>query len=896
MKTYIALDIETTGFDASLDQVIEIAAIKFEGSKILESFETLVNPQVPVPEMITHITGIKEEDLTDSPRFEQIQEKLAQFLGNHPIIGHNISFDVTFLNSKGLRLTNPLYDTLQLATILLPGLASYSLDTLGRTLKIEHEHKHRAMSDTKASYELFLILEEKMKEIDASTYEQIQSILNKSTWSLRELFFEAKKSANTPVSSIQNLPHMPGTLEQPVGIFSEEQLIEFYKPQGPFAAIMKDYEARPTQNQLTAKILESFKTNRSLIAEAGTGTGKTLAYLLASLYWSLNEDQKIIISTYTHNLQEQIVHKDVPLLQAALQEIDKNISFKVACLKGRKNYLSLKRLELFQEKHFFEDHEVTVLIKILLWLPKTKTGDLQELSLQNKEFTVLDEICCAEHICSHENPEFKNNCYLQKARQKAEKGNILIVNHALLLQDALGETPLLPESSYIIIDEAHHLEKVTTESLCISISFNSFLRPFERILRVIDEVGGKNKNDDFRKLKTATDQLISRIEIFFGLVGIFMEKNLDPNRFQYQLNLKKTHFNTLDWQKVKDSGGGILAKGKEIVQAITKLQQKIDLEEKHSKELKNHLYECEKCIMDLEKLLRSEENKDRISWVLKSIEGSITLKSAPLNIGSQLHQLLFDQKKSVVLTSATLRTDSSFTFIRQQLQLGQQFDEIALPSHFSYPDQVRVLIPEEFPEPATEGYFLSCAELIENIIKKNGGRTLVLFTSKKALTATYHLIAPKLKEEGFTVLAQHMSGGRGKIIEHFKDEPQSCAIFGNDSFWEGVDIKGGSLTCVVMQKLPFDPPDDPIIQARSHTYLNSFEEFQLPRAILKFKQGFGRLIRSSKDTGSIVLLDSRITQKAYGQRFIQSLPAGIKIEYRPKETLADLLYKAVPLQ
>jgi DNA polymerase-3 subunit epsilon/ATP-dependent DNA helicase DinG len=184
---------------------------------------------------------------------------------------------------------------------------------------------------------------------------------------------------------------------------------------------------------------------------------------------------------------------------------------------------------------------------------------------------------------------------------------------------------------------------------------------------------------------------------------------------------------------------------------------------------------------------------------------------------------------------------------------------------------------------------MNCSELIKKIVKQNGGRTLVLFTAKKALSATYMLIAPQLKEEGINILAQGITGSRGKILEQFKDEPETSAIFGTDSFWEGVDLVGNMLTCVILQKLPFDPPDDPIIQARSQKYMDSFREYQIPRAILKFKQGFGRLIRSRKDTGSIVILDTRIIQKDYGMQFLKSLPEGIKIEYESKESLADLL-------
>lgn len=901
-KTYIALDLETTGFDAINDQVIEIAAIKFKGEEIVGKWTSLINPEVPIPPMITHITGLKAEDLINAPRFAEIKDSLVDFLGDYPIIGHNIPFDIGFLNSKGLRITNPLYDTLQLAPIFMPGLASYSLDTLTRVLKIKHEEKHRAYSDTQANYELFLKIQKKITGLDSGLFTEIKKVLEKSTWSLAELFTRAvaerrlkpapsghtnklSRSDTLPEESFQENPGATSTEHNPNIQISPDQLADFYKENGALSKVIKDYEKRDTQNLLTRKILDCFENGSHLLAEAGTGTGKTMAYLLASIYHSLKTGQKVIISTYTHNLQSQIINKDVPILSEALEKISTDLGFKSVILKGRKNYLSLKRLEKFLRKDFFMDHEVTVLIKVLMWLKTTPTGDLSELPLQGKEFTVLEDLYCTEYACPHNDPEYKNNCYLLKARQKAENANLVIVNHALLIQNLVSENTLLPSFDYLIIDEAHHLEKVTTETLTITLSLNQSIKPFEKIVTILEEIE-RHSDKSFQELKIKIRQLVVRIEIFFGLLGIFIEKNLDPSRFQYQLNLRPQDFNTLEWHKVKESAKILIELGKEIIANLKQTEDQIS--EEQSKDFKNQLFDADRKINEFINGVPQSSNNNQINWILKNLEGSIIFKSAPLNIGDTLNQFLFS-KKSIILTSATLRTNNTFSFLRDQLRLDEKFEELTLASHFSYPDQVKILIPEGFPEPATEGYFLSSAELIESIIRKNGGRTLVLFTSKKALAATYHLIAPRLKTEGLIILAQHITGGRGKIIEHFKDEPGNCAIFGTDSFWEGVDIKGSDLTCVIMQKLPFDPPDDPIIVARSHKYENSFGEFQLPRAILKFKQGFGRLIRSSKDVGSIVILDSRITQKSYGHQFLESLPAGIQIKHAPKERLAEYL-------
>ena len=896
-KTYIALDLETTGFDPIADQVIEIAAIKFKDGKIIDQFETLINPGVPIPSMITHITGIKAEDLVDSPTFKTVKDKLVEFIDDAPIIGHNIAFDVTFLNQKGCDLKNDLYDTVQLAGILIPGLASYSLDTITRHLKIGHENKHRAMSDTKACMDLYLLLIKKIEEIDAHTMEQILKVLDKSHWELKDVF-ESVKPSKKKHHKKESKPKehiLTGEFN-----LDEKQLLDLYENDGQLSKLIKakngEYEKRDAQPIFTKKILESFENSRGLIVEAGTGTGKTMAYLLAASYYSLKENTPIIISTHTKNLQEQILHRELPMLESIFDGL--NLHIKTAVLKGRRNYLSVKRLEKLLEKDFFEDHEATFLIKILLWLNITENGDLDEISIQNKEGIVLEDICCNEFGCPHEIEAYKQGCFLMRARQKAEKANLIVINHSLLMQDAIAESPLLPEYDYLVIDEAHHLEKIATDTYTQHLAFNFFHRPFEKLHKFFEEITFSNAAGvdtyfhQIKELKLHLQQIISRIDIFFGLIGILMEKSMDPNQFQYQLNLKPVHFATPDWGKVIDAANSTEEIGKKILldsqELLDKLKPLIELSS--AQEAKNNIYECERRLQTLQNCLSNEALQQNVTWVYKApdpVTGTINLKSAPLNVGPNLVTHLYKKKKSIIMASATLRTDNSFAFFREQLDLHDKFDELALPSHFNFPDQVKIVVAEDIEEPNTEGYFYNCANIIANTIKKNGGRTLVLFTSKKALSATYHQIAPKLKEEGFTVLAQNITGGRGKIIEHFKDEPDKCAILGTASFWEGVDIPGNDLNCVIMQKLPFDPPDDPLIVARCQKYSNSFNQYQLPRAILKFKQGFGRLIRTSRDTGSIIILDSRIVQKSYGPKFLQSLPEGIKIEYKTKSELAS---------
>lgn len=902
MQSFVALDIETTGFNPDKDGIIEFAAVKFNENETVDTYQSLINPLQPIPPLISHITGIGEDVLSKAPTLDQINEEITRFIGSDPIVGHNIEFDVTFLNQKGFYLKNDLYDTLQLASILLPGLPSYSLDTLGRILKIEHLNKHRALSDTVATQNLFLILLKKIGEIDADTLNEINAVLNKSSWALKRLFKPGTEKSSLPHPKKTSASGLSKNREKNTSDaktqLSKNQIESFFESDGPLSKIIPDYESRPSQPKITEKILDAFENGHHCMIEAGTGTGKTLAYLLSAVSHALAQNTKVVVSTYTKNLQDQLFNKDIPLLQNALRQIDPALSFEYSLLKGRRNYISMKRLTSFMDKPFFEDHETSFLIKILLWLKQTENGDLEEVNLQGKEYPLKDDVCCDEYTDDEE--DFFSRDFLKEARLKAERSHIIVINHALAFLDATSESGLLPDYDYIIFDEAHHLEGVATESLTINLSLNSYVKPYEKLLRILSAA---DKTDLIQNVSVKAGQILSRTEIFFGLLGIFIEKYAAPDAYQSQLIINESSLSGIEWNKVKESAeilndlNAQLLSELQILSATLAKDENGVAETRPSKRPAKNLpreiraigHEVQKRSENMHAVILGGDWQNRINWTYKTFEGLGCIKSAPLEIGQTLKQIFYDRKKSVILTSATLRTGESFDYLKKTLNLDKSFNETYLPSHFSYPDQVKIIIPEDLPRPMSEGYFKACSDIIRDIIVKNGGRTLVLFTSKKALLATYMSIAPELRERGYEVLGQGISGGKGKILEHFKQEPSVCALFGTDSFWEGVDIPGDMLTCIVMQKLPFDPPSDPVISARGALYSDSFGEFQLPRAILKFKQGFGRLIRTEKDKGSMIILDSRIIQSGYGRRFLESLPEGIRIEYGHAAEIAGLL-------
>lgn len=863
---YISLDIETTGLSYEHDDIIEIGAVKFDEAGTKDVFKTFLSIDYELPPIITHITGIKDSDLENAPKLEEVKETLFEFIGDLPIVAHNADFDLDFLSTKGLEITNPRFDTLQLSTIMYPELPSHSLSIITDFLKIEHKTKHRAFEDAEATAELFRKLKSKISEIDFETLEKIKEALKRSTWPLKDIFLSAESKVQSPQITATTQKHTSDiSLE-----FDKDDILSFYKEGGILNKNEKDYEVRLPQIKMSEKIIDAMEHGYNLLCEAGTGTGKTTAYLLPSIFKAKSENRKVIISTHTKHLQDQLQNKDIPALQKAFKTYlnieDHEQCFNSTVIKGRKNYLSKKRLELFMQKKFFRDHEATLLIKVLLWVDKTKTGDREEITLQKKEKFTWDEICCDALKCPHTDKDYSKNCFLAHARERAQNSDIVITNHALLASDTVIPSPVLPDHKYLIIDEAHHLESETTEALTINLTTELFHRPLTNI---------KNLKKDHSE---AVDLLSSKVEVLFGILGIFYEKNNEYSNNIGGLTIHGHMKNSIEWTRLQESAENIYLKGKRF---ISELKETIKDEEKV---LKDELESLDTQLNAIAFVLLEKsppEAGEYITWMYLKRDGSPGVKSAPLHIGEHLSKTLFHDKESVILTSATLTVNNTFDYIRDQLSLGEDFNEIILPPHFSYSDQVEIVIHKNIPPPNSAGFFEQTCKIIKENTLENMGKMLVLFTSKRAVEATYLHLMPELKQKDITILAQNISGSRNKILELFKKDPDRSVIFGTNSFWEGIDIKGASLNCVIIQKLPFDPPDDPIHSARAKLRDDPFYEYQIPRAVLRFKQGFGRLIRSASDTGKIIILDSRVITKSYGKAFVDSLPAGIKINITP---------------
>ena len=631
------------------------------------------------------------------------------------------------------------------------------------------------------------------------------------------------------------------------------------------------------------------------MVEAGTGTGKSLAYLIPAALWAIQNNTRVVISTNTINLQDQLINKDIPDLREAL-----GVDLRATVLKGRANYLCPRRLENLRKRGPESPEEVRVLGKILVWLQNTVSGDRAELNLNGPvEREVWTRISAEDEGCTTENCLKRTGgiCPYNRARQAAQSAHLLVVNHALLLSDVATGNRVLPEYDILIVDEAHHIEEATTSAL----SYRLTQADIERMLR---ELGG-SKSGAMGWLLTITQDLLSPGD--YASLHFLVDRATDL-AFQLE-NLARGFFTAIDkflfeqrdgrpigsyshqerilsgtrtqpaWGEVElawDDAERIL---QSLIEVLTKLLQAVaeiltDLHEE-DEELYSRLSNLYRRFVEMNDNLNAlvfKPDPERIYWVEINTGGwRLAVNAAPLHIGHLMQQYLWNEKSSVILTSATLTAAGEFDYIRSRLY-AEDADELALGSPFDFENATLLFLANDIPEPGDrQGHQRAIENSLLQLCRATGGRTLVLFTSYDQLRRTSQAISPVLARDDILVYEQGEGASPHSLLETFRST-ERAVLLGTRAFWEGVDIPGEALSVLVIVKLPFDVPSDPIVAARSETFEDPFQQYSLPEAILRFRQGFGRLIRTQNDRGVVAVLDRRVLTKRYGRLFIKSLP------------------------
>ena len=618
---------------------------------------------------------------------------------------------------------------------------------------------------------------------------------------------------------------------------------KIFGPSGLLAQRMNSYEYRPEQNQMANAVHRAFSQDRFLIVEAGTGTGKTLAYLIPAVL----SGKRVIISTGTKTLQEQLFFKDIPFIQGHLK-----FPFRASFMKGRGNYLCLRRFRLFSRQPLFQSMEEVAHYQVLKkWAGRTRTGDRADLAELPEDLSVWKEICASSEACLGQACEFSENCFITRMRQEAAGADVVIVNHHLFFADLAvrlrGYGEVLPRYEAAIFDEAHQLEEVATQYLGAAVS--NFR--FEELARDVRREAAAAKLKDALLTQIAGDLLDSQERFFHPLRS-------ESSRFRIQ---------------EKHLAGRVMESAEQLGQKLTLLSSHVEGMKdpaeglrslsRRAEELKKQFLE----ILDL-------SNQKMVYWCEVRGRG-VFLHSSPVDVSSDLQENLYPRMKTAIFTSATLSTQGNFRFFKIRMGLEGEWekatDEKILDSSFDMKTQSLLYLPPDLPDPNQPAFLPRAVGEIDKILELTRGRAFLLFTSIKNMEEAYRLLKGRIP---FACLLQ---GERPKtaLIQAFKEDIHSV-LFASASFWEGVDIQGEALSCVIVDRLPFSRPNEPILEARLDLIAtsggNPFWDYQVPSAILLLKQGLGRLIRTRQDRGLLVILDSRLLTKSYGKVFLGSLP------------------------
>lgn len=904
-QVMVALDLETTGLNAESDSIIEVGAVKFRGDEELDTFSSLVNPFRRVSRFISELTGIQQSDLDSAPSWDSISGQLALFLSNHPLIGHRVDFDIGFLKSHSLTPSGASYDTHELASVLIPAGPDYSLGGLTTRFKVGHDSPHRALSDAIATRDLFKILLANLRELDPGVLRQLEHLGRTSGWSVGEL--ARRVIASLPSESRRSALGPLGVdyreLGQRLRVASEDgdgspivhaetgQIADVFAPGGHLEANLLEYEHRPQQVDMAQAVADAIAEGRHLLIEAGTGVGKSLAYLVPGALRALDGGDPIVISTNTINLQEQLVQKDIPALERVLAALGiPEGSLKVAQLKGRANYLCFRRWSHAHLNSEPDAETVRVMGKCLVWLQSTSTGDRSELALPRGDGSVFSRISAqGAQGC----PVPTGPCFLRRARYGAGSAHIVVINHALLMSDLAMGGGIVPAHSALVIDEAHHLEGVATRHLGFQIaqgqleselqSLESDRGPMGDAVRAATE-GGRGGDAAAEAVHVVSEVRVSvgrarsAVSEFYDQLGRVIEELLPRGGGGNDVRITPTIRSLPAWSDVAvtwenmDLAAGDVARGlRSLSETVSRAAARTDdAAEATLLNLSAAIESIEEAQAGLRQAV-SEPGPEMIYWLfVRRMDGSTTVNAAPLRVGPMLSDQLFANERSVVLTSGSLTTGEGFTRIRDNLGIANA-EEVALGSPFDYRSAALVAVGDDLPEPGREGYNGHVAAVVRDLAVATRDRILVLFTSNSALQTAREALRESLSGSGIRVVGQGPDGTPYRIMRALAENPQTVAL-GSSSLWEGVDLEGASIKTLVMARLPFPVPTDPVFEARSEQYQDSFDEYAVPEAVMRFKQGFGRLIRSRSDRGAFVVLDSRIANKRYGGRFLSALP------------------------
>jgi ATP-dependent DNA helicase DinG len=640
-----------------------------------------------------------------------------------------------------------------------------------------------------------------------------------------------------------------------------DEVRALFSPSGRLSRA-KNFEYRPEQQEMAVAVAQALEEERHLVVEAGTGVGKSIAYLAPAILYALEQKKKAIVSTHTINLQEQLLNKDIPILKKILP-----VEFEAALMKGRQNYLCPRRLEraLQQAGELFTTSEAAELARIADWARTTKDGSLSDLALE-PDPKVWTQICSEPHICTGKTCGQTGHCFFQQARKRLLAADVIVLNHTLLFmllgspEEQLGrESGYLFPNDFIIFDEAHTVEQTASRQIGIGVSQYGLRATVQRLYNARTRKGLFTVTRDAAGVTLAAS-LVDEIDAFFRSVD---------ERCDFR---KGREFRIREIDFVPDTiSGRLVALQARIAEVVKRTDDEF---------LKAELQELGRRIHDARVgivTFLEQGAEGHVYWVERTGRTAqfLTLNAAPIDIAPVLQRMLFREDCSCVMTSATLAVGRpDLAYFRERIG-AVEVEPLQLGSPFDFPEQMKLFVVRKMPDPRDAGYAKALAHWVAHFVTETKGRAFVLFTSYRVMQQLAGEMEAFFADNSMTLLVQGQGAPRGKLLEQFKNTPRSV-LFGTDSFWMGVDVPGEALSNVIITRLPFAVPDHPLIEAKLEFIEanggDAFTQYSLPEAILKLRQGVGRLIRTKSDHGIVVILDNRIVTRPYGRAFLQALP------------------------
>jgi predicted DnaQ family exonuclease/DinG family helicase len=949
LRRFVAFDVETTGLDPLFDQMIEVGVVRFENGVETDIYTSFIACPGKLPANIVKLTGITDEMLKGQPDEASVLPELMDFIGDDPIVGQNVSFDLSFLREALKRQgesswlgSHQAVDTALLARVLLPTLPSKGLSSLARYFNIDVTESHRATPDALRAGQVLLCLLSYFNKVDIKTVDLLRRIADglyhPSAW-----IFSAWADYLIQTSAVEGrfqahqLPYLTdnilGRLPSAASIEATEAQIDedarhepidggeiasFFTAASPLKKVFPRYEHRPQQEEMAAGVTESLNQGGLLAVEAGTGVGKSMAYLIPAVCWAqANRDlgERVIVSTNTKNLQEQLFYKDLPSLVDVVP-----VKFSAVLLKGRNNYLCRRRWQNLTTNHPIRlpQYEKLALLSLVLWTEQTRTGDVSEVGGIEGRGSLWARIGSEAGSCRGRRCRERNRCFHTRIRTAAARAHIVIVNHALLMADIAADRVPIGAYSTLVIDEAHHLERAASQHLGNEINawmFRSWAGrmydlegvPTGLLAQVLLGIGtARSDHPSLPGLTSVVEhaaegvlKLRSSAESFFIEMTAKL-RSLVPrqeNAYTQKLRLLEPDQFLLELEQpdsaLEKSVKATMENFTRIIETLGDIPMAVLPQvEDWTDDLRGARDELEAYLLSLQ-FFQSLPDENWVYWaeIPQNVDHQAILYAAPLNAGEILKQQLFDPLRTGIMTSATLTVADRFHYFLRKVGLkeAESLSSMKLGSPFDFDRQMLIGLAAYLPTPKSVKFEPEATALIQALLREFNHGTLGLFTSYRMLRKTGEALGEELP--GDRLLIQGQDGSRDHLLRQFRESPGSV-LLGTDSFWEGIDVVGEALELLVVAKLPFEVPSEPIVEARLEKLQregkDGFMYYTVPEAVIRLRQGIGRLIRSTTDRGAALILDSRLAKARYSDAFFESLPVPVRIFQNEEDTISEI--------